>query len=150
MAKPSNFMGFERPDVGDRFHRYSSVGMYEEAMITAIIGPADHFEHWTAVLMPRNGVEFVSNGDDYRNKLDWVPGSWIYDEFNKAWIDPTVSVEEAPQFDEAKIPSPAEKEKYMAWRARVYRELPDLKGNEQAKALLSRVWRDHARANASA
>ena len=143
-----DYISFDRPQVGDIYHRYSLNGLFEEAMIISVIGPADDQDQWTAVLMTRNGAEFSSSGADYRNKFDWVPHTWIYDEFQRAWIYPkSESTEEGAQaqtpeaFNPAKIPGPVEGERFMTWRARVLKEIPLLKNNSEAKAMLSAVWR---------
>lgn len=146
--KRIDHISFDRPLVGDIYHRYSLNSLFEEAMIISVIGPADDQDQWTAVLMTRNGAEFSSSGADYRNKFDWVPQAWIYDEFQKAWIDPkSESSEDESQaqtpmaFDPSMIPDPDEDERYMSWRARVFKAIPMLRNNNEATALLSAVWR---------
>jgi hypothetical protein len=139
--KPVRFIEFDRPMVGDCFHRYSLHDLYEEAMVVSIIGQEDHPEQWTAVIMTRNGAEFISSGKDFRGRCDWVPASWTYDSFNKTWLEPGEEVEEDAEIKREEVPTPERDERYMAWRARVFREFPALREQQNVKRVLSDVWR---------
>lgn len=138
---PVQFIEFDRPLLGDSLHRYSLHDLYEEAMVTSVIGQEDHPEQWTAVLMTRNGVEFVSSGRDYRGRCDWVPASWTYDTFNKTWLQPGAEVEENSEIKREDVPAPVRDERYMTWRARVFSKYPTLREQQNVKRVLSDVWR---------
>ena len=134
-----------RPVLGGRYHRYSLNGLYEESMVISVIGPENHPEQWTAAVMTRNGIEFVSSSAEIRGKFDWVPEEWTFDDVLHTWINPRneageIAGEKVP-FDEKDIPVPKVGEKYMAWRARAYREVEGLLGHKSTPLLLKKVWK---------
>lgn len=137
---PVNYISFERPLLGDCMHRYSLNDLYEEASVASIIGPEDRPDQWTAVLMTRNGVEFISSSREYRNKYDWVPASWTYDNFNKTWLQPGDEINEGAEIKQDDVPIPERDERYMTWRARVFRQFPTIRDQENCKHVLSAVW----------
>ena len=132
--KPINFFAFPRPNLGDKLQRYSLTGLYEEAAVLSVIGPEDKPEEWSAVMMTRNGVEFVTSYRDFRGRHDWVPRDWYYSERHKTWIAPDA---EEGDWD---LPTPKVGEKFPTWRARVWRALPELKKDPDAARILSDVW----------
>lgn len=141
---------FDRPDLGDGFQRYAtSTGLYEEAQILSITGPEDHPERWTATVMTRNGIEFISSSVEFRTKYDWVPVAWSWDEMHTVWFNGQEE-DEVASLEDLSIPQPKLSEKYMAWRARVYREHPELRGNTASAPLLSGVWKSREVEAASA
>ena len=137
---PVNYIAFERPLLGDSMHRYSLNDQYEEAMVMSIIGPEDRPDQWTAVLMTRNGAEFISSSREYRNRYDWVPASWTFDNFNKTWLKPGDEVYEGAAIKQEDVPLPVREERYMTWRARVFRQFPTIRDQENCKHVLSAVW----------
>lgn len=137
-----NLVVLDRPELGDHFQRYALNGLYEQSMVVSIIGPEDHPVQWTAVLLTRNGVEFIGSSAEIRGRFDWVPGAWDYDDMFKTWVNPeTHDISDNILFRETDIPSPVEDERYMTWRARVYRDVSGLKSYEGAPQLLKTVWR---------
>ncbi len=142
--KPINFFAFPRPNLGDKLQRYSLTGLYEEAAVLSIIGVEDKPEEWSAVMMTRNGVEFVTSDRDFRGRHDWVPHDWYYSDRHKTWI--------APDAEEGdwELPTPKVGEKFPTWRARVWRALPELKKDSEAARILSDVWQASKEANLEA
>lgn len=135
-----------RPQLGDKMHRNTMIGLREEALVVSISGPRHNGAMWSAVMMTKNGVEFVGSDKEHRGQFDWVPLSWKYDEDRHAWVVPEDNqvVAEAKAVGEKTwdIPEPLPGEKYMSWRSRVYREVPDLKKEDNATELLSTAWKN--------
>jgi hypothetical protein len=132
----------ERPELGAVVHRYSLNGMYEQSIVVSLIGPEDVPEQWTAVLLTRNGVEFLSSSAEYRGRFDWVPGDWVYDLFRHCWAAPGTGLD-GPSFESDDIPTPLEGERWMTWRARVFRSVSGLKDFEGSDSLIKTVWKAH-------
>ena len=134
-----------RPALGDHYHRYSLHGLYEESIVISLLGPEGPPEQWTAAVMTRNGIEFLSSSAEIRGKFDWVPDEWTFDDVLHSWINPRNEageiVGEVVPFDERDIPTPKIGEKYMAWRARAYREVDGLRGHKSTPLLLKKVWK---------
>jgi hypothetical protein len=136
-----------RPQLGDKMFRNTLIGLREEALVVSITSH-NTGDSWTAVMMTKNGVEFVSSDREHRSQFDWAPVSWKYDEARHSWVIP----EEDQAITEAKvvgekswdIPEPLPGEKYMSWRSRVYREVPNLKKEEKATEILSAAWKGEA------
>lgn len=136
-----------RPELGDLMYRHTLIGLREEAMVVSISGPENDRSMWAAVMMTKNGVEFVGSDQEHRGKYDWVPITWKYDDTRKAWVVPDNAdqqVSEAKIVDEQiwDLPTPLEGERYMTWRARALREVPGLRGATGAKDILSDAWKD--------
>jgi hypothetical protein len=136
----------ERPELGSVVHRYSLNGMYEQSVVVSLIGPENAPQQWTAVLLTRNGVEFLSSSAEYRGRFDWVPGDWVFDEFRKQWSAPG-SETDGPSFQSSDIPLPEDGERWMTWQARVYRTVENLKEFEGADTLIKTVWKAHRAAS---
>ena len=136
-----------RPKLGSAMERTNLNTMREEAMVLSIIGSANDEENWQAVLMTRNGVEFISSDVEQRSSFDWRPKGWVlhsetscfvpkgtaWDEENQSFIAP----EGQKVWD---LPEPKKGEKYMSWKSRVMRVLPELKRESQAADILSDAW----------
>ena len=140
-----------RPQLGDHMYRHTLIGLREEAMVTSVCGPENDRKMWSAVMMTKNGVEFVGSDQEHRGKYDWVPLSWRYDEQRKAWVlpeDDAQAIADAKAVDAKAwdLPTPTDGEKYMSWRARALREVPGLRGIEEAKEILSGAWKERAQA----
>ena len=114
-----------RPQLGDQMYKHTLTRMVEECLIVSIIGPPDNPEHWTATLLTKNGIEFVGSDKEYRGRHDWVPNNEVKAVDQVDW----------------NVPAPKAGEKYMSWRARVFREIPALKKDAQATEILSDVWK---------
>ena len=112
-----------RPQLGDKMFRNTLIGLREEAMVLSITSHKAG-KSWTAVLMTKNGIEFIGSDNEHRGQFDWAPVSWEYDE--KAWD----------------IPEPLPGEKYMSWRSRVFREVPGLRKEAKATDILSTAWKN--------
>lgn len=140
-----------RPELGDHMYRHTLIGLREEAMVTSVCGPGNDRGMWSAVMMTKNGVEFVGSDQEHRGKYDWVPLSWRYDEERKAWVLPTdteQAISEARAVDQQdwSLPTPNDGERYMSWRARALREVPGLRGTDGAKEILSDAWKERSQA----
>ena len=140
-----------RPRLGDKMFRNTLIGLREEAMVVSITASVHSQSDWTAVMMTKNGVEFVGSDQEHRGKYDWVPLSWRYDEQRKAWVlpeDDAQAIADAKAVDAKAwdLPTPTDGEKYMSWRARALREVPGLRGIEEAKEILSGAWKERAQA----
>ena len=77
-----------RPEIGTHVHRYSLNGMYEIATIVSIVGPEDNPDVWTAVIMTRNGHDFLGSDQELRGKFDWVPYDWSFNKELNYWLSP--------------------------------------------------------------
>jgi len=133
-----------RPQLGDKMFRNTLIGLREEALVVSITG-SKNSESWTAVMMTKNGVEFIGSDREHRGQFDWAPIAWEYDEGRHSWVVPDgeQSLSDAKAVGEKTwdIPEPLPGEKYMSWRSRVYREIPDLKKEESATEILSVAWK---------
>jgi hypothetical protein len=131
-----------RPQLGDKMYKFTLTKQVEECLVVSIIGPPDNPEYWSATLLTKNGVEFVGSDREYRGRHDWVPITWMFDEERKVWVAP---LDDGASRDADKVdwnvPAPKAGEKYMSWRARVFREIPALKKDAQATEILSDVWK---------
>lgn len=148
--KPVHYIVLNRPDIGDAYHRYSLNGLYEQAMISSIIGPENNPGQWTATVQTRNGVEFLSGSAEHRNRSDWVPVDWTFDDVRHCWMAPEedetvvgapkTAPQTTPRLTRTDIPAPQSNERYMTWRARVYREVKDIKEYPESADLMKTVW----------
>ena len=145
-----------RVSVGDVMFRRTLVNQYEEAMVVSVLSADPDSEMWSATLMTKNGIEFVSGAVEHRSVNSWMPVGWVYDAKNVGWIppkeilrddnddteieDPEVAEQLSRQriFD---IPVPWSDEKYMSWRSRVLKSQPTLKGTENIYDKLSAAWK---------
>lgn len=152
----STLSSIPRVQVGQVMKRLTLVKQYEEAMVVSVMSPSPISEQWTATLMTKNGIEFVSGAVEHRTVHDWMPLGWVYDEEKVGWIPPksilrddtkdveiedpeeAVKVYESQVFN---IPAPWADEKYMSWRSRVLKSQPTLKGTEDIYAKLSVAWK---------
>lgn len=145
-----------RVNVGDIMFRLTLINQYEEAMAVSVLSANPTAEMWTATLMTKNGIEFVSGTVEHRSVHDWMPSGWVYDEKNVGWAPPQAILrddskdaviedpEEAVKIDSQiifDIPAPWSEEKYMSWRSRVLKSQPTLKGTEDIYAKLSVAWK---------
>jgi hypothetical protein len=140
MGKKGNrAIALTRLKLGDTMYRHSHMGLVEEAMVVSMRTHPSEKRSWTAVLMTQNGVEFVSSDKEFRGRNDWVPTSWMYDDQHSCWVVP-IGGEARPNVVDWQLPAPDAGEKYMSWRARVFREVPALKAEKSATAILSNAW----------
>ena len=156
----SKAIGFPRPSILDVMERVSLDGQIEEALIISMKYHIEDRNHWNAVLVTRNGFEFVAHQREFRSTHDWRPKGWeynrqinaflppdaVYDADNQTYFVPETSEDKKAADDIASIdiPQPAVGEKYMSWRARVYKAAPQLKSNPLAGDALSGVWKNRA------
>ena len=138
MSRPSKI---PRPKMGDSFYRHTLIGLVEEAMIISISGPEKQPEEWSAVVLTRTGTEFISSDQEFRSKHDWVPSTWMYDEERKCWVVPATATTEQKDADAWNLPAPNRGERYMSWRARVFRDVPALKKSDSVNDILSSSWK---------
>ena len=143
--------------VGDIMFRKTLINQYEEAMVVSVLGHTKDSEIWSATLMTKNGVEFVSGTVEHRTVNDWMPLGWVFDAERVGWIPPQailrnddvdVAEIEDPEIAERvatqsvfDIPAPWADEKYMSWRSRVLKSQPTLKGTENSYDKLSSAWK---------
>ena len=137
--KKNRPIALARLKLGDHMYRHTHMGLLEEAMIISIRTHPSERSSWTAVLSTQNGVEFVSSDKEYRGRNDWVPVAWMYDEEHSCWVVP-VGGEASSKVTDWNLPAPSAGEKYMSWRARVFREVPALKAEQAATQILSNAW----------
>ena len=146
-----------RVSVGDVMFRVTLIHQYEEAMVVSVLGNARDSTMWTATLMTKNGIEFVSGCVEHRSLHDWMPVGWVYDKEHVGWAPPKEilrgdDVDETEFEDAAEaelaatqtifdIPAPWAQEKYMSWRSRVLKSQPTLKGTENIFDKLSSAWK---------
>jgi len=43
---------------------------------------------WTATLMTKNGIEFVSSDVEHRTIYNWMPKGWVFDREKGGWVPP--------------------------------------------------------------
>ncbi len=145
-----------RVSVGDVMFRLTLIHQYEEAMVVSVLSASATADTWTATLMTKNGVEFVSGAVENRSVHDWMPVGWVYDKDNVGWSPPSSILrddtkdaviedpEEATRVETEKvfdIPAPWTDEKYMSWRSRVLKSQPTLKGTKNIFDKLSVAWK---------
>lgn len=130
------YFAFARPELGDKMHRFNLNSHYEEAMITAIIGPEEEPDVWKATITTANGFEFIGSDREFRGRFDWVPHDWSFDEIAKAWKPPGVARERL------NIPMPKVGEHYMKWRKRVYTDCPQLKTMPGGAQIIAQKWNE--------
>jgi len=136
-----------RPELGAAMERTNLNTMSEEALVISIIGSTNDEENWQAVLMTRNGVEFISSDVEQRSSFDWRPKGWIFHRKTNCFVpEGTTWDEENERFVAMDgdsvwdLPVPKKDEKYMTWKSRVMRVLPELKKESQAADILSNAW----------
>ena len=140
-----------RPALGEHFERQCLDGMMEEALIISIKYMKENPIQWTAVLSTRNGYDFIASQKEFRTINDWRPKGWVYMREigafappNAVWNTETQTLEglvEDHTETVTQVPYPYDGEKYLSWRARAFRALPDLKGNPQDPEILSVAWK---------
>ena len=154
----SRAIGFPRPSILDVMERVSLDGQIEESLIISMKYHKENVDHWNAVLVTRNGFEFVAHQREYRSTHDWRPHGWEYNQKINAFLPPNAVYDEesgdhivpetkaekadAAELKGASIPVPAVGEKYMAWRARAYKAVPMLKSNPKAQDALALAWKN--------
>jgi hypothetical protein len=145
-----------RLSVGAKMFRKTLINQYEEAMVVSVLANTKDSPIWTATLMTKNGVEFISGAVEHRSVHDWMPVGWVFDEDRVGWVPPQEILRrddddsviedptEAERVDTEKIfdiPAPWAEEKYMSWRSRVIKSQPSLKGTEKIYDKLSKAWK---------
>ena len=141
-----------RPELGAPMCRTSLNGRYEEAIVLSVTcAERDSKGSWTATLIAKNGIEFVSGDTEHRGKTDWMPKDWIYHAETGSWY--SAATEEESQEDVevqqdtnpdviVAVPEPWENEKFFSWRSRVLKSDVRLKALPEVAAVLSKVWKD--------
>ena len=143
-----------RPKLGDPMYRRTLVHQYEEALVVSIIGAQPDAPNWTATLMTKNGIEFVSGDVEHRGVHNWMPKGWEYDKENATWSaplsalrkddavdeDPEEAIKEA-NTDVFVLPQPWQDEKFMSWKSRAVKSVPVLRNHAKSGALLSDAWK---------
>lgn len=153
MTKYTASIALPRPELGAQMCRKTLNGRYEEALVTSVTAhERDSQAGWTAVLMTKNGVEFVSGDIEHRTQYDWMPKEWLFHPETASWYGPLVEVKEVEvedgyeviedKTDIVVLPEPWEGEKFMTWRARAMKSDTRLKMLDDVNALLSEAWKD--------
>ena len=93
--------------------------------------------------MTRNGIEFFTSDKELRGRFDWVPIDWVFDSYHKCWIAPDAELVRPD------VPVPEAGERYMTWKARVIRAVPELRQHDGLNEILSEAWRAKAKQAAS-
>jgi hypothetical protein len=143
-----------RPQVGDVMERLTLDGQIEESAVISLKYHQGDPSFWNAVLVTRNGFEFVSCHADHRGQHDWRPKDWVFSRkansfvpAGTSWNAESGELELPESFvldnatPEIPVPPPVLGEKYMSWRARCYESVPELKGNPKAPEALSVAWK---------
>jgi|TARA_R110000824_G_scaffold152962_4_gene324338 hypothetical protein len=134
--------------------------MHEQALVVGLMSTGD--KSWQAVLMTRNGVEYVSSDLELRGDFDWRPRGWVHDRQSNCFVPPGIHWDEeageySGEIDQAalahagevqrvggqlapKLPVPRQGEKYPTWKSRVYRSMPELKEDLRTPILLAETW----------
>lgn len=152
-----SLLAIPRPKLGGAMHRRTLVNQCEEAIVLSILSHPISKESWTATLMTKNGVEFVSGDVEHRTVYNWMPEGWVYDVEKAGWLppkkvlrksnasavieDPDEAVKQASKLMYA-LPEPWDGEKFMAWRARVYKSVPRLKEVASCASIVSKAWKE--------
>jgi hypothetical protein len=148
-------LAIPRPELGDKMYRRTLVNQYESALVLSVIGSDPDSASWTATLMTKNGIEFVSSDVEHRGIHDWMPFGWSYNSETGSWSAPAKILKkknakmedpvEATKEASTKVfvlPEPWENEKFMSWRSRAVKSVPVLKGHQASSALLSDAWKN--------
>ena len=146
-----------RPTLGAPMYRLTLVNQYEEAIVLSILSPDETSHMWTATLMTKNGIEFVSGAVEHRTVYNWMPKGWVFDREKGGWVppqellrkgdseaiieDPEEAIHAATTSIYA-LPEPWENEKFMSWRSRVIKSVPRLKEHGDSSKVLSQAWKD--------
>tara|TARA_R100000152_G_C6778689_1_gene209552 strand:- start:513 stop:980 length:468 start_codon:yes stop_codon:yes gene_type:complete len=142
-----------RPKIGDTLERQNLDGQIEEAMVISLKYNKEDPTFWHSVLITRNGFEFVSSHANPITHTDWRPKGWVYHRVTNSFLpvgaSPVAGSDEVifeagtepEKLEELPLPPPVAGEKYMSWRARAYKAVPDLRGNPSAPELLSLTWK---------
>jgi len=146
-------LALPRPELGAKMCRMSLNGRYEEAIILSVTcAERESTKSWSATLIAKNGIEFVSGDTEHRGKTDWMPKEWIYHAETGSWYGPAlpeVAEEEIAVESEdtnpdviVAVPEPWENEKFFSWRSRALKSDVRLKALPDVQTLLSKVWKD--------
>jgi hypothetical protein len=108
---------FPKPAIGDIFVRKNLNGNEEEALIVAIQSGPKAGGLWQAVMMTKNGTEFVTGDQEHRNIHDWRPKGWIHDEQLGNWFSPAQTVkigeQRAAEAAKAAVEAPEHKDEFL-------------------------------------
>jgi hypothetical protein len=151
---------FTRPELGSVMERTNLNTMHEQVLVVGLMDSGPN--SWQAVLMTRNGVEFVSSDLELRGDFDWRPRGWVYDRLANCFVPPGIYWCEENGSYEGEIdqdalsrigeiqrlsgkivpalPTPRQGEKYPTWKSRVYRTMPELKEDLRAPVILADAW----------
>lgn len=98
---------FPKPSLGSVFVRKNLNGNEEEAMIVSVQYSTKPGGLWQAVMLTKNGTEFVTGDQEHRNVHDWRPAGWIHDEMLGNWFSPDqkskIDAERAKEAAEAPV-----------------------------------------------
>ena len=153
--KYPHLFALPRPKLGDAMYRRTLVHQYEEAIVVSLISNEPDSVNWTATLMTKNGIEFVSGDVEHRGVHNWVPKGWEYDQAKATWTvpvetlrkddavveDPEEAIKEA-NTDVFVLPQPWDNEKFMSWKSRAVKSVPALRKHSGSSTLLSDAWKN--------
>jgi hypothetical protein len=154
-----SLLAIPRPKLGDPMYRLTLVNQYEEAIVVSILSPNETSPMWSATLMTKNGIEFVSGDVEHRTVYNWMPKGWVYDKEKAGWTPPQdllrkgdaeVVIEDPEEAMHVAatsvyaLPEPWEGEKFMSWRSRAMKSVPRLKERGDSSKVLSQAWKDKA------
>ena len=149
MMKHPPTVALPRPLLGAHMCRKTLNGRYEEALITSVRAHERTSQTgWSAVMMTKNGVEFISGDIESRTEYDWMPIDWVF--HSGLWYSPKlesteeVEVMNAPEVadDVVILPEPWEGEKFMSWCARAMKTDDRLRILTDVGAQLSQTWKE--------
>ena len=142
-----------RPQIGDVLERQNLDGLIEESAVASLKYNKTDPSFWNAVMITRNGFEFLGSHANPISHTDWRPKGWVYHHRINSFLPPGASPGdergevvfdkgmEPVELEELPLPPPVAGERYMSWRARAYKSVPDLRGNPNAPELLSITWK---------
>ena len=108
----SKAIGFPRPNILDVMERVSLDGQIEEALIISMKYHVEDRNHWNAVLVTRNGFEFVAHQREFRSTHDWRPKGWEYNRQINAFLPPNAVYDDKTQT--YSVPETSEEKKATA------------------------------------
>ena len=130
-----------RPQIGAVMERLALDGLVEEATVNSMKYNKEDPNFWNAVM-----VDWRPKGWSFhpRSNRFLPPGAtWDVENNDIVFVDGTRPAE-AETLD---LPPPVVGERYMSWRSRAYKAVPQLKDNPLAPEVLSNTWKNRDQLN---
>ena len=148
-----------RPQIGDVMERLALDGLVEEATINSMKYNKEDPNFWNAVMVTRNGFEFLASHTNPITQHDWRPKGWSFHPKSNRFLPPGATWDaenndvvfvggtEPIKAETLDLPPPVVGERYMSWRSRAYKAVPQLKDNPLAPEVLSNTWKNREQLN---